>query len=102
MKMYRQGDVMIRLVEEIPTGAKERKAVKGRHVLAEGEATGHAHVIRSKGVHAFDFDSRGYLRVERSAVVEHEEHSAITLEPGIYEVIRQREYSPEAIRNVAD
>jgi hypothetical protein len=32
----------------------------------------------------------------------HEEHQPITLEPGIYRVWQQREYTPEAIRRVVD
>ena len=34
--------------------------------------------------------------------LEHDEHETIQLPPGDYRIIRQREYSPEAIRNVAD
>jgi hypothetical protein len=36
------------------------------------------------------------------AVLQHEEHSAIVLDPGTYRLPGQREYAPEAIRNVAD
>ena len=44
MKTYRQGDVLIRQVNEIPSQAKVKKNV-GRIVLAYGEVTGHAHAI---------------------------------------------------------
>jgi hypothetical protein len=40
--------------------------------------------------------------VSAPAEVIHEEHATIALEPGKYVVRRQREYTPEAIRNVAD
>jgi hypothetical protein len=37
------------------------------------------------------------------AVLQHEEHGAIVLDtPGVYKLPGQREFSPEAIRNVAD
>jgi hypothetical protein len=37
------------------------------------------------------------------AILEHEEHGAIVLDrPGVYKLPGQREWSPEAIRNVAD
>lgn len=36
------------------------------------------------------------------AVVRHEEHAPIALPAGLYEITIQREYHPEAIRNVAD
>ena len=32
----------------------------------------------------------------------HDEHDTLTIAPGAYKVIRQREYHPEEIRNVAD
>lgn len=47
-------------------------------------------------------DGRRFLFVDRPCVLTHQEHGPIALAPGSYEVIRQREYSPEAIRNVAD
>ena len=44
-----------------------------------------------------------YLRVGEEGVrIIHEEHDPIILDPGNYEIVRQREYSPEQIRNVAD
>jgi hypothetical protein len=39
---------------------------------------------------------------EDSADLIHDEHGTITLPRGSYQVIRQREYTPEAIRNVED
>lgn len=36
------------------------------------------------------------------AQVVHDEHAPITLPPGNYRVVRQREYAPEQIRQVAD
>jgi hypothetical protein len=34
--------------------------------------------------------------------LEHDEHDTIHLQPGRYQIVRQREYTPEAIVNVAD
>jgi hypothetical protein len=34
--------------------------------------------------------------------LEHQEHDPIVIPPGAYRVIRQREYAPEDIRNIAD
>ena len=47
---------------------------------------------------------RMFLRVLEEAGVEvtHEEHATLTIPPGDYEVKRQREYTPEEIRRVAD
>ena len=100
---YRQGDVFIERVSIIPKTAT-KQAVKGAVILAEGEATGHAHAIRSKSVSLYRTPELAtYIEVEEAvALLEHEEHSTIALGKGMYRVKRQREYSPEAIRNVAD
>ena len=104
--MYRQGDVLIIPVRSIPEACKEMKLENGRVVLAHGEVTGHAHAIGRREAVMFR-DSVGgagtFIKVgDKGAQVKHEEHSTIALAPGNYEIVRQREYSPEAIRNVAD
>jgi hypothetical protein len=100
-KQYRQGDVMIVRVRNIPQGAQAKPRENGRVILAHGEVTGHAHAVTGPA-ELFDADRGTYLRVGAGASVVHEEHSTIALPPGDYRIIRQREYSPEAIRNVAD
>lgn len=106
--MARQGDVLIRRVGAIPDGAVQEDAKDNRIVLAYGEVTGHAHAIAERTASAFTMsDAAGTVRrflkvVGRSATVRHEEHAPIELPPGFYEIGIQREYTPEAIRNVAD
>jgi hypothetical protein len=107
--IYRQGDVLLQRTSKRTMAGTPLPRRAGRVVLAEGEVTGHAHAIDSPLAELFE-ERTGqlFLRVEPAragqapAVVRHEEHAAITLEPGIYRVTRQREYSPEAIRPVAD
>lgn len=103
MKIYRQGDVMLREVKTVPKAAKAQ-AHKDRIVLAYGEVTGHAHAIEDmESVDVFVTAEGGlYLRVKAETALTHEEHGLILLPPGNYERIIQREYSPESIRNVAD
>ena len=43
-----------------------------------------------------------YVSLPTGGAVTHEEHASIQLPKGNYRIVRQREYSPEAIRNVAD
>ena len=98
---YRQGDVLIEEMAQIPEGLKR---VEGRIILAHGEATGHHH---SLDIDAADWWKSGngqeqFIDVAVSAEVTHQEHSPIKLTPGKFRVTRQREYSPEAVRNVAD
>jgi len=101
MKLYRQGDVLIMPVKNIPQNLKRTKRV----TLALGEVTGHHHSIASGAV-GFADDETGladYFEVTgESADLTHQEHDTITLPKGKYRKVIQVEYTPEAIRNVAD
>lgn len=77
----------------------------GRVILAHGEVTGHAHAITDPDVTQFSTGESGVTELEikqAMALLKHEEHGTIEIPSGNYRVIRQREYSPEVIRNVAD
>ena len=96
---YRQGDVGLRLVREIPQNLER----VGDGVVARGEVTGHAHKLTGDALLFRDPASQQlWVQVMSSATITHDEHGPITLERGLYEVIGQREYSPEAIRRVMD
>jgi hypothetical protein len=43
-----------------------------------------------------------YIEVSATAILTHEEHGPMTLEPGVYEDRRQREYNWRELRFVAD
>jgi len=94
--MYRQGDILIIRIEEIPAAAKKLN----HRILAEGEATGHAHKLIDGDL--FDMDGILYFELAQETDLIHQEHAKITIEPGNYQVIRQREYNPERIRYVSD
>ncbi len=104
--MFRQGDVMIVSVGLIPDTVEPIERDHGRVVLAYGEVTGHAHAIKDKRAALFRDPKlmAVFMNVtgEEPVALEHDEHATIQIPPGKYQVIRQREYSPEAIRNVAD
>lgn len=108
VRIFRQGDVLLREVTSIPDDAApaEKKDHQGspRIVLAYGEVTGHAHAIHDiESVDVFvKEDGTMYLGVKQDAALRHEEHGTITVPAGNWERVVQREYSPEAIRNVAD
>ena len=92
------------LIEELARAAGS-EAAHGRVILAHGEATGHAHAIKAEGAALFRDPKLMtiFMKVSGDAVaLEHDEHKTITIPPGNYRVIRQREYSPSEIRNVAD
>lgn len=110
---WRQGDVLIRPVARMTADVKpEPRDPRRGAILAHGEVTGHAHHIATPRARLFRDDGVGrrFLQIDRPQAGEpatvdltHEEHSAVPLPPGLYEVLIQQEYSPtEALRAVAD
>ncbi len=105
-KPYRQGDVLIRPTEKT-VGQNLRVLSKNeRHVLAFGEATGHAHEILDRdAVTAFvatDGTEITEMEIHRAVELVHQDHGTIELPAGNYEVIHQRVYTPQEVRRVAD
>lgn len=100
-KTYRQGDVLILPVDNIPTSLKKTNRV----TLALGEVTGHHHSI-SNGAVGYADDVNGlseYFEViDDSANLTHQEHDTISFPKGKYKRVIQVEYTPQQIRNVAD
>ena len=106
--MVRQGDVLLRPTTSLPR-VVAAPAQDGRWVLAEGEATGHHHsVALSRGVTMFRDDGAGggraYVVNETAAPVslEHQEHTALPVAPGVHEVIRQRVFTAGLAQRVTD
>lgn len=100
----RQGDVMLESLAEIPAGFKFKS---NDPIVAHGEVTGHYHEIvldrpelsvemfvNEHGEIIYNLPCTGYLK--------HQEHDKITLPKGVFFYTHQHEYSPEAIRDVAD
>ncbi|SRR5260221_14753165 len=101
--IYRQGDVLLIKVDEIPADAKPVKRDAGRIVLAYGEVTGHAHAIKTPKVKMLTtIIGERFLSSATGFNLNHEEHATAHLSAGIFQVIRQIEYSPEEIRTIAD
>ena len=112
MRPLRQGDVMLIPVDKLPANAIKQRAKDLRIVLQYGEVTGHAHAIHlmdypktesytetadTRPVDALANGTRAWLEVFLKASVTHEEHAPLVLEPGVYEIRRQREYQPKAL-----
>lgn len=108
----RQGDVLIErrddiTPEQLQQGQRENPDPQGRHILAEGEATGHAHRMNAaKGLVAlYVINQMRLLHIPEEAgpqPLEHEEHGTVILPPGIYEIGRQQEFDGVDPRQVMD
>lgn len=114
-QQFRQGDVFLSKVpagKNIPLGKPVSPMQRGM-VLAEGEVTGHAHVLPAGKVELYDLPE-GFaelpeaangrlLRVLEPVDLKHEEHDPIHLEPGDYYVGIQLEWDDlEEWRRVQD
>ena len=107
--IFRQGDVMFIRRKTIPAGATTKR---DNGTVAYGEVTGHSHRLADLATaEVLEIGDGLFVRVSENGVaIEgnagatfiHEEHGPISLAPGNWEVRIQKEYSPEAIRNVLD
>lgn len=105
MRAIQQGDVFFLEVESVPKGASAVKAGDRGYILAEGETTGHAHVMEPlPGLDVTEKDGMFFIRVPASATVTHEEHKPVTVPAGIWKVSKVREYDHfvEEARSVQD
>lgn len=104
-----QGDLMIREIKTLPSNVTAAKADGDYFILAHSE-TGHHHVIerpRAEVFQAADDAFVAYIKTISDGVIEHQRsfdtHAPLKVEAGkIYEVRRQREYTPEGFRRAQD
>ena len=101
-KMYRQGDVLL-IPIIIEREVKTRKTA--RLVLAEGEQTGHVHVMEDVTMVEGLF-REPVIVVDKPTPLKHvdqadaqADHPALLIEPGTYLVRTQREFEPEVESN---
>ncbi|MFN8657154.1 MAG: hypothetical protein U0105_12515 [Candidatus Obscuribacterales bacterium] len=99
---YRQGDVLLIKVGQLPPGSAKEEAADHRIVLAWGEVTGHAHAVSAATATYYKFGGGNYLQVHEDTKLVHEEHRAIDLPVGVYKIVLQREYFPAGNRVVVD
>lgn len=97
------GDVIFYPVEDIPTEAKPDKRP---HLVAEGEVTGHAHVV-NPAVGAMVMALTGgdrFLKAPKGTHISHEEHAEYDIPEGCYRIGYVKEFDPvnNIVRNVVD
>lgn len=103
-----QGDILITRIDKMPAEVTTMDPEGGNYVCAHSE-TGHHHVVRASEAKAFQHTENPfimYLMVDNAASIDHlrgfDTHGSLALTPGIYQINRQREYTPEGFRRAAD
>ena len=104
---FQQGDVKLHRLPCTIRGNQLQKTdtsefEQGRCVVAEGEATGHAHVMEH--VKFKRINGTLYLDVEQPTEITHEEHGAVVVEPGqyVYDPVIEYNHFEEEARQVRD
>lgn len=98
-----QGDVIL-VAGKIPVNCKAVSKTDRGFILAKGETTGHAHVVVDD-IGLFE-DSNGtlWINAPEEFTIQHEEHNAVQVPAGTYEVRIAKEYDhfAEEARKVMD
>ena len=95
MKIIHQGDVLLIKIDTLPESAKEVR----KDIVQYGEVTGHKHFLVDSIF--YEKDGKPYLK-SIGGKMTHEDHPAIEVPVGLYEVRIQKEYFPDGFRNVKD
>lgn len=97
-KIYRQGDVLLRQIREIPKGMPKKD-----EILAYGEVTGHKHRLMGSVQVFGKIGEQQFADIEEETELVHEEHDTLKIPKGKYQVIQQREFDVvEGSRQVMD
>ena len=97
VKIWRQGDVIVRQVSEVPKQVVEA-ATNEIRIASE---TGNPHVLKASKVYV-PANVRGvqnrqqYVVLEEPTSMTHPQHAALDLLPGVYQVSTVRDYAPSA------
>jgi hypothetical protein len=86
-----QGDILLVAVTDTSADLKAKPSI----TVAEGEVTGHHHVLEATSDETellSDVDAEFVRIMGANALLTHPEHDDITVPPGTYKVVRQFEY----------
>ena len=108
-----QGDIMIIRIATLPPGLERVSSENGNLIITHSE-TGHHHVVKNRPNVVFYTGNDpmvSYLEVLEATdatetLLEHlrsfDTHAPLKFDSGVYEIRRQREYTPEGWRRVED
>ena len=89
VKIYRQGDVILRKIED---GIDREGLVKIAEELKVGGETGHLHTMDTPVFRNGEWGRQEIIILDTPKEMKHEEHAWLTIEAGAYEVGRVRDY----------
>lgn len=101
----RQGDILIVRDSNFEANKEAQPNINGKTIIAEGEVTGHNHSIAGDCAVLYglpEFDAPSLLSVSEPGELVHQEHNPITIPPGNYRAIQQRQYVRGSVQAVAD
>jgi hypothetical protein len=106
-KVFRHGDIVLKQIEKLPDGLKEKKT----KVILQSGSSGNPHLIDNGKLYFINDDDFiiGYLEAKNTNLI-HREHGNkkvgsnkyAKISDGLYEIRRQVEYTPEGLRQVED
>lgn len=104
-----QGDMMLIRIESLPENLIAGEQDDLNYIITHSES-GHNHVIeKQEGVEFYQSANdnfKAYIVVDNVVHLKHlrgfDTHETIEIKKGIYEVRRQREYTPEGFRRAID
>jgi hypothetical protein len=109
-KCAAQGDLLIRRIESLPDNVEAVNPEEGKHIVAHSETGHHHYVSANQDVTYFAVPNDPmvcYLKVGGEFVDlihnrAYDTHETIRISNGLFELRRQREYTPEGWRRVED
>lgn len=100
-KAYRHGEILLLKIKSLPKGLKETKT----NILATGSHSNSHTFNKGKLYLKEDGQTFGYLVAKDTSLL-HPEHSPrigqAKLDDGVYQLIKQQEYTPNGFRPVVD
>lgn len=114
--VVRQGDILLVRVHCAPQGLVRQPTKTGSVTVGYGEVTGHHHTIQdavwmvAPGVLTYDLHQFAlgngtmpvFVVIDEPTTLTHQEHAPIALDAGVWQVLRQRTYTPERVISVRD
>lgn len=114
--VVRQGDILLVKVNGAPTDFRRMPTKNNQCTVGYGEVSGHHHTIQDavwlvapetteQDLHQFALGDKTlpvFVVADAPTTLVHQEHALIALDAGVWQVLRQREYTPAAIISVRD